>query len=140
MTYARKAEALAKLNRNAEAEELLEHALAKAREAGSLGYQAELLAEMGAMANRGGNSALAIARLKDAINLAERADGHAQVAGNSIELVKIYLAAGDLDAAEEAAQKGLNAVRQAGDRFHLPINMSELADVETAGGQYTEAA
>src|SRR5437867_11933955 len=103
MTYSRKAEALAKLNRTTEADQLLERALAKAEEAGSLGYQAELLAEMGAMANRAGNSALAIARLKGAINLAERADGHAQVAGNSTELVKIHLAAGCRDAAEETS-------------------------------------
>ena len=140
MTYARKAETLAKLNRMNEADQLLERALAKAREAGSLGYQAELLAEMGEIANRAGNSAVAITRLKDAINLAERADGHAQVAGNSIGLVKIYRATGDLDAAEEMAQKGLNSVRQAGDKFHLPANLSQLADVKTARGQFTEAA
>jgi len=140
MTYARKAEALAKLNRTAEAEDLLQRALVKAREAGSLGYQAELLAEMGAMANRAGNFHLAIARLKDAIDLAERANGHAQVASNCAELVKIYLGIRDLDAAHEMAQKALNAVRQAGDKFHLPTNLSQLAEVKTALGRHAEAA
>jgi tetratricopeptide (TPR) repeat protein len=62
------------------------------------------------------------------------------VAENSAELAKIYVAAGDLEPAEEAAQTALNAVRRAGDKFHLPINLTQLGDVKTARGEYAEAA
>ncbi len=140
MTYSRKAEALAVLNRVPEAQQLLDRALEKAREAASLGYQAELLAEMAAMANKAGNSALAIKHLKEALDLAERADGHGMVAQTGAELAKIYVTAGDLEPAEEAAQTALNAARRAGDKFHLPTNLTRLGDVKTARGKYAEAA
>src|SRR5262249_37929195 len=58
----------------------------------------------------------------------------------STELVKIYLAQGNLNAANDAAQKALNAVRAGGDKFHLPINLSQLAEVKAALGQYNESA
>jgi CHAT domain-containing protein/tetratricopeptide (TPR) repeat protein len=140
MTYTEKARALAALNRAAEADQLLETALATAKEVGSLGYQAELLGQMGAMANRVGNSRLAIQSLQEAVNLAERVNGHGQVAESSVELSKIYLAAGDLEHAERSAQASLDAVRLAGDKFNLPVHLTQLANVKTARAQYTEAA
>lgn len=140
MTYSGKARALLALNRFEEANQLLERALATAKELGSLGYQAELLAQMGAIANRAGDQRLAIERLREAVELAERADGHGLVAESSVELVKIYLAAGDLEAAEQSAQRSLDGIRRAADRFNLPVHLAQLASVKTARGHHGEAA
>jgi CHAT domain-containing protein len=140
MTYSGKARALSALTRHAEANQLLERALAAAKELGSLGYQAELLAQMGAVANRAGDSRLAVERLREAVDLAERANGHGLIAETSLELVKIYLAAGDLESAERSAQRSLDAVRQAADKFNLPIHLAQLASVKTARGQHAPAA
>jgi CHAT domain-containing protein len=54
--------------------------------------------------------------------------------------VKIYLATGDLESAERSAQRSLDAVRQAADKFNLPIHLAQLASVKTGRGQYADAA
>ena len=139
LTYSGKATALVALGRGSEAKQLLEHALEVAKQTSSVGYQADLLTQLGLLANRVSQPKEAALRFEEASRLAGAADAWRTVSLAQIELSKIYEAAGNLAGAEQAAKRSVAACRRVSDRFYLPRYLSRLADVQLKRGRIQQA-
>lgn len=135
-TYVGKAGALVKLKRTAEAKTLLNKALAAAREIGSLGYQAELLRELGTVAAMEGDRPAAIKQLLEAADLANKAAGQRLLLDINLELARIHRESNDHPAAERTLTESVEIGRQIGERFLLPRVLSRLAEFK----DYAEAS
>src|SRR5207253_7140719 len=55
------------------------------------------------------------------------------------ELATLYRDAGDLPTAEERATDGLDASQRVGDRYYVPRNLTNLADLKARRGRVNEA-
>jgi CHAT domain-containing protein len=139
LTYSGKATALVALGRSSEAKRLLEHALDVARETKSIGYQADLLMQLGLLANKTGQAKDAELRFREAARLGEQAGGWRAVSQARFELSKLYQGAGDLAAAEEEAKQSIAASRRVGDRFYLPRYLARQADIQVKRGRVRDA-
>lgn len=139
LTYSGKATALVALGRGSEAKQLLEHALEVAKQTNSVGYQADLLTQLGLLAEKVSQPKKAALRFEEASRLAEGADAWRTVSLAQIELSKIYEAAGNLAGAEQAAKRSVAACRRVSDRFYLPRYLSRLADVQLKRGRIQQA-
>ncbi len=139
LTYAGKATALVALGRSGEAKQLLEHALDVARETKSIGYQADLLMQLGLVANKTGQAREAVLRFEEAARLGEQANGWRAVSQARFELSKLYEGAGNMAGAEEAAKQCVAASRRVGDRFYLPRYLAHQADIQMKRGRVRDA-
>ncbi len=139
MTYLGKADALMKLQRFADAEALLNDALAVATREQAFGYQAELLVKQALIAYHGKQTAPALALLAQARDLARRAGGNRLVAAIALELARIQR---DLKQPQEAARtltEGIAVARRMADQFVLPRLLAQLADLRASQQRHTEA-
>jgi tetratricopeptide (TPR) repeat protein len=127
MALTGKATTLVKLKREGEARDLLNRALAIAREDGNRGFQSELLTQLGILDARSGPRNRAITELEQAAALATATDGHRLLAEVDYELSKLYEAKGDGVRTERVLTAGIAASRRAGDRYFLPRYLGEYA-------------
>lgn len=139
MTYTEKARALAAAGQEAEATKLLQSALNVARERQSYGYQADLLIQMARLSLKANRQSIAIDQLEQAFDLANRVDARRLVSQAALELSNIYRAHGQLDNAEQSLTRGIEATRNAGDRFTLPRYLTAYAQIKAARRQYRQA-
>jgi CHAT domain-containing protein/tetratricopeptide (TPR) repeat protein len=139
LTYAGKAAALVALGRRGEAKQLLEHALGVAKDTQSVGFQIDLLVQLGLLANRIGQTEEAEIRFEEAARLGEQASGWRAVSQAYFELSKLYQRAGNLVAAERAAKQCVAASRRVGDRFFLPRYLARQADIQVKRGRVRDA-
>ena len=139
MTYLGKSIALVKLERFAEADQLLNAALAVAEREGALGYQAELLLAQGTIAYQRADTAQALALFARAAELARGAGGGRILAEIAIELAKIQRAANRPLDAEKTLQDGIAVARSMAEQFLLPRLLAQLADLHVSRRQYAEA-
>ena len=139
MPYAGKAQALSALGRDTEAKELLENLLNISRGQSAFGYESQTLLELGKLEERLGHGSLAIERLKQAVVDAKKVDGYNLVSEADLELSKALLKEKQFNAAEVAAQEGVEASRSIGDKFWVPRLLAQLAVVEEAKGRYRTA-
>ena len=139
MTYTEKARALAAAGRELEATKLLQTALNVAIERQSYGYQADLLIQMARLSLKANRQDTAIDQLQQAFELANRVDARRLVSQAALELSNIYREHGQLDAAEQALASGIEATRNAGDRYTLPRYLAAYAEIKAARRQYRQA-
>jgi CHAT domain-containing protein len=139
MTYTEKARALAAVGQELEATQLLQTALNVARERQSYGYQADLLIQMARLSLKTNRQSIAIDQLQQAFELANKVDARRLVSQAALELSNIYRDHGQLDGAEQALARGIEATRNAGDRYTLPRYLSAFAEIKAARRQYRQA-
>jgi CHAT domain-containing protein len=134
--YQGKARALIALRHSAEARTVLHEALTEARAQKDHAAEAQLLVVAGNGAREYGE---AIQYLKSANSLSEEGGFHHVFAWSAMELAKRYVNAGDLEAAETYATKGLKAMPELEDKYHLPQHVALLADLKAKRGKFEEA-
>lgn len=140
MAYGGKAEALANLDRRAEAQALLQEALEQARLLNRRGHEAQLLIMLGRVSLKAGASQEAIEYLESAKAIATNQHFYREIAGATFELAEIYRQGGKIDKAEENLLAGIEASRQVGDTHYLPRDLTRLAELRILQGKPDEAA
>jgi ATP/maltotriose-dependent transcriptional regulator MalT len=140
MTLVGKGDALMKIGRVAEAEELVTTTLAEAAKEGSLGYQAELTLRLASIAVQRKDTARALEAMSRAAEFARAAGGNRILAGIAIERARILRAANRLTEAESALREGVTASRAMGERLLLPRLLAQLADLQLSVGRTADAS
>jgi len=138
LAYQGKARALIALHRNAEAQEVLDDAMRRARTDENHMSLSQLLVVSGSAAvahDRG----KAIRYLVEATNVSQSKGFHHVFAWSSFELARTYREAGNLDGAELLASRTVAAMRDLEDRYHLPEHLALLADLAARKGQFEGA-
>lgn len=140
MTFLGKADALVKLHRTPEAEELIASALDAAIKEGSLGYQAELTLRLGLIAAESKQTSRALETMSRAAELARHAGGNRILAGIDLERARVLRAENRLPEAEAVLREGVQASRAMGERLMLPRLLAQLADVHLSMGHRADTA
>ena len=139
MAYAGKAQALLTLQKKAEAGELINKALAIARQNGSAGFEADLRIQLGLLASKSGDSQTAMDQFRTAADLAASVNGYRLMAVANLHLSQLALKAGNLAVAERSSLAGVEASRETGDRYFLPKHLAQLAELNVARKRYRDA-
>jgi tetratricopeptide (TPR) repeat protein len=138
LAYQGKARALIALHRDAEAQEILDKALRRARTDANDMALAQLLVVAGTAAELHDRSK-AIGDLIEATNVSQAKGFHHVFAWSSYELANVYRATGNVDGAELLESRAIAAMRDLEDRYHLPEHLSLLADLAAKKGQFERA-
>jgi tetratricopeptide (TPR) repeat protein len=139
MTLDGKADALLKLDRAEEAEDVVKAALAEAKAQGSLGYQAELTLRLGLIALHRKDMTRALDAMAHAAEYARTAGGNRILAGIAMERARVLRAGNRTTEGEAAIREGVRASRSMGERLLLPRLLAELADIEISTGRRADA-
>jgi CHAT domain-containing protein/Tfp pilus assembly protein PilF len=139
MTYLGKGDALVRLGRFNDADQLLKDALAFATREGALGYQAELTYKQGLVASERKQAEQAIELLTRAIDLGRQAGGNRIVAEVSLDLARMQRAAGKPEEAERTLRQGVQMAREMAEHLLLPRLLAQLADLKASQRRYAEA-
>src|SRR5262249_11182009 len=111
MTLVGKSDALVKLGRSSEAEELVRTTLPEAAKEGSLGYQAELMLRLAFIHLQRKQTDQALDAMARATEFARAAGGNRILAGIALERARVLRAANKLADAETALRDGIDASR-----------------------------
>lgn len=128
MTYVGRSQALIKLERSGEADEILSRATELTTKYEARGYQAQLLAQRAAIATQQGEADRALTLLQDAVALARAAGGNRLLIEISLEYAKVLRERQQADAAERTLREGIAMARQMEERLLLPRLLAEMAD------------
>lgn len=140
MTYVGRSNALVKLERVDEADEILEQASVIAAKHEARGYQAQLLTQQALIAHQRKQPDRALALLEQATDLARAAGGNRIVAEIALDAAKILRERNQLPVAERTLRAGIEVARSMEERLLLPRLLAELADLRSSQRRYTEAA
>ena len=138
LAYQGKARALNAMNRKAEADEVLNTAIAQARKEENRYALAQLLVVKGRL-TASHNPAAVPRVLAEAVEISESRGFNHVFAWSSFELANAHRAVGDLDLAEMHASKAIAVMRDIQDRYHLPEHLNLLAGLETTRGNFDRA-
>jgi CHAT domain-containing protein len=138
LAYQGKARALISLGRSSEALTLLDSAIKQAREEGNSYALSQLLVVSG-IATKSSNSTDAIQYLKEAVELSEDKGFKHVFSWSTIQLAAVYRNAGNIDSAASLATRAVATVRDLEDRYHLPEDLTLLADLELRKGNVRRA-
>ena len=133
LAYQGKARALISLGRSSEASIVLSTAIKQARKEGNSYALAQLLVVSG-IATKSTDPKGAIQYLNEAVELSEEKGFEHVFSWSSIQLAAVYRDTGNIDAAATLAAKAVAAVRELEDRYHLPEDLTLLADLESRKG------
>ena len=140
MSYVGRSNALVKLGRFDDADEILNQATEIAAKHEARGYQAQLLTQQALIADQRKQPDRALALLAQAMDLARAAGGNRIVAEIALDAAKIQRARNQLPAAERTLRAGIEIARSMEERLLLPRLLAELADLRSSQRRYTEAA
>lgn len=140
MTLVGKADALARVGRLAEAEQLVRSTLSEAAQEGALGYQAELTVRLASIAAAQKQTDRALQELSRATELAKAAGGNRILATIGLERARILRESNRVSDADRALREGIVASRSMGERLLLPRLLAQLADLQLSRGRRAEAS
>lgn len=140
MTYVGKGGALSRLGRFPEAEKVLRDALAVAAEQRALGYQAELLLNLGLIEHERNQTDRALKSLAEANDFARRAGANRVLAEVAVGLAPIQRARGSVGDATKTLLGGIDAARSVADWILLPRLLAQLADLTSSQRRFEDAA
>lgn len=132
-------EALLALGKLSEARKVFEAALENAAGSRALGYQVELLTQLGALHGANGNRQLGIEYLEKAANSAVEGQLDRLTARAMLELAKLYRESGDVEKAEEYAAIGAQARMAIGEVYTHAADLAVQADLKAAEGDFDKA-
>ena len=135
LAYQGKARALLALHRDAEAEGVLNEAIARAREEHNYQALTQLLVVAGTAA-ASSNLPEAIQRLREANEISHEKGFHHVFAWSAFQLAQVYRDVGNLNDAEALASNAIDIMRKLEDRYHLPEHLALLADLEVRKGNF----
>src|SRR5262245_15845904 len=135
-----KADALARVGRLAEAEQLVRSTLSEAAQEGALGYQAELTVRLASIAAAQKLTDRALQELSQAVEFAKAAGGNRILATIGLERARILRESNRVSEAERALRDGILASRSMGERLLLPKLLAQLADLQLSRGRRAEAS
>lgn len=133
------AEALAGLDRSAEASQLLENLLSKAKEQQAQWHQVSVLVTLGELATNAHDLQIAKYYLLSAADAGRKLHLYRDVAQAMFDLARIYQAENNLKSADAGLRAGLNASRHIGDRYYIPRDLTAAAELKVAEGKYKQA-
>ena len=139
MAYEGKGQALIVLNRELEARAVLDEALKEALREQKRGHEAQILILLGELSLQSHNTAQAVEDLEQAGKVASDLGFYRMVAYAMSDLAHAYRDQGDLVKAPDRLARGLQASRRVGDRYYVPRDLKDLADMKAEAGE-TEAA
>jgi CHAT domain-containing protein len=140
MTLVGKADALARVGRLDEAEELVKATLAEAAKESARGYQAELTVRLASIAAARKQTGQALEDLSRAAEFAKAAGGNRILATIGLERGRLLREANRPGDAERAYREGIAASRSMGERLLLPRLLAQLADLQLSRGRRAEAS
>jgi tetratricopeptide (TPR) repeat protein len=139
MAYEGKGQALIVLNRELEARAVLDEALKEARREQKRGHETQILILLGELSLQSHNTAQAVEYLEQAGKMGNDLGFYRMIAYAMSDLAHAYRAQGDLAKAQDRLGRGLQASRRVGDRYYVPRDLKNLADMKAEAGE-TEAA
>ena len=139
MAYEGKGQALIVLRREQEARAVLDEALKEALREQKRGHETQILILLGELALQSHNTAQAVEYLEQAGKVASDLGFYRMVAYAMSDLARAYRDQGELAKAEDRLGRGLQASRKVGDRYYVPRDLKDLADMKAEAGE-TDAA
>jgi CHAT domain-containing protein len=133
------AEALAGLDRSAEAVDLLKRLLAKADERRAHWHEISALVTLGELAAKAQDVQLAKEYLLRATTDGRKLHLYRDVSQAMIDLARIYRLEGDLKSADAALRDGLIASQHIGDRYYIPRDLTAAAELKVAEREFEQA-
>lgn len=140
MTYVGRSNALIKLERSDEADQILKQAGEIAARHAARGYQAQLLTQQAIIAHQQAQPDRALSLLAQAGDLARAAGGNRLVAEIALDTAKIQRKHNRVTAADQTLRDGIQIARDMEERLLLPRLLAELADLKSSQRRYREAA
>jgi CHAT domain-containing protein/tetratricopeptide (TPR) repeat protein len=140
MTYVGRSNALIKLGRIPEADEILVRATEHAAKYDARGYQAQLIAQRAAIAVQQKDVTRALGLYEEAVGLARASGGRRLVAEIELERSAVLRDAGQAAAAERVLIDATVISRDMEERFLLPRLLAATADLRAAQGRTIDAA
>jgi CHAT domain-containing protein/tetratricopeptide (TPR) repeat protein len=140
MTYVGRSNALVKLGRLDEADNILTAATAAADRAQARGYQAQLLVQRAEIASQENQPDRALALLDDAMRFAKAAGGNRIVAEIALDAARIQRQRGADQRAEQTLNDGIQVARAMEERLLLPRLLGAMADLRSAQRRFDDAA
>ena len=140
MTHVGRSNALIKLGRIAEADEILAKATDFADKYDAKGYQAQLLAQRAAIALQQKDPARALTLLEDAAVRARAAGGNRILIEIELERAKVLRQQQQVAAAERVLAEATVVARDMEERLLLPKVLAEAADLRVSQARYAEAS
>ena len=130
-----KASALTQLGRFAESKQVIDEGLEYARSKGNTGFEVEMLAQAGQLAEKQNRVSEAILLYQNAAAGADRIRFNRAIAEVNAQLAALYERTGDLAEAEKCEQNSINAHRHMGEVYELPHHLAVEASLQEALGQ-----
>jgi CHAT domain-containing protein len=139
MAYEGQARCLAALDKPADARQLLETALGRARQDLKRGHQAQILILLGEVSLTDNNLREAENYLRAAGELSRASQFRRMETEAMYQLATIYRSENRTKELEESLQRGIEASRAVGDTYYLPRDLSQLAEVKRIRGDTRKA-
>jgi len=139
LAYGCKARALVLLGRPDEAHRLLEQILERTRHLHMPLEQSQALIVLGQVAAAVGDRAAATHYFEDAGTLGRASGFMHSLAWSMYEAAKVYRDEGRYADAERCETVAMNAMRQVGDEYHLPLHLAVFADLQAKEGHLAKA-
>lgn len=137
--YGCKARALGLLGRSVEALKLLAQTLDETRHLHMMLEQTQVLIALGQVSEGAGNRQGAIKYFEQAAALSQANGFNHSIAWSMYEAARIYRDEGDYANADRCETQAMNAMRQVGDEYHLPLHLAVLADLKAREGEMAKA-
>lgn len=137
--YGCKGRALGFLGRPNEALKLLAQTLDETRQLHMTLEQTQVLIALGQVSEGAGNRQEAIRYFEQAAALSQANGFNHSIAWSMYEAARAYRDEGDYSDADRCETQAMNAMRQVGDEYHLPLHLAVLADLKAREGQVAKA-
>lgn len=139
MAFEGKAEALAAMGHQAQADALMTSTLAEVRREGMWEHEGQDLLIMGEMAADSGDTASARKYLNAAVESAKRMGLYRVIAQSHLDLAALSEKTGDLQKAANETEQGVRYFSMVGDTMYLPHSLDALAALKAKTDKVDEA-
>jgi CHAT domain-containing protein len=139
MAYEGESYALVGEGKVSDGRNMLEQALTVAKDDQNFGHESMILQLLGELEMQSGDRQAAMSYLQQSADLAQKYKYYRTLGQSMIDLATQYRDCGNLKAAEESAEIGVDASRHVGDRYYLPRDLTVLADLKAQRGDISGA-
>ena len=137
--YGCQGRALGLLGRPDEALKLLAQTLDETRHLHMTLEQTQVLIALGQVSEGAGHRQEAIKYFEQAAALSQTNGFNHSIAWSMYEAARVYRDEGDYADADRCETQAMNAMRQVGDEYHLPLHLAVLADLKAREGEVAKA-
>ena len=134
-----KGRALGLMGKPDEARKILAHTLDETRQMHMPLEQTQVLIALGQVAVGAGDRRTAIQHFEEAGALSRANGFNHSIAWSMYEAARVYRDQGEYVDADRCETQAMNAMRQVGDEYHLPLHLAVLADLKSREGEFAKA-